>query len=259
MNDLNIAYSEMNGEYQLSFESDTDVLQKNSTTESSSITKRNAYVPVESHSEFLREQSVAMPSVSKTTTDPRIQVAAQKSIIAIQQKECFADIELHKIESAEKIRADIASKKSLQHFEILTGKSGEIFFRRQLFTEKIENRFPFSLPSAAFLVNAENQAEMVLRIKCRRNDGCDILIFLNPARISQSSYLLRKFREKGMGLPFNRKKEIELLDCFLDFLLSFPIPKEICNAHLGWHIREGHLLYETQSQNLWKEVIRYAS
>lgn len=209
-------------------------------------------------STFIQATPEPVPLKPEPIANRDLDFMVEKSLLNIYQKEASKKIDLQKIEMSEKIRADIASKKSLQHFEILTGKSGEIFFRRQLFTEKIENRFPFSSPSAVFLVNAENQEEMVLRIKCRRNDGCDILLYLNPSRISQSSYLLRKFREKGMGLPFNRKKEIELLDCFMDFLLSCPIPKEICNVHLGWHIREGKLIYEMQIQNLWKEVSCYA-
>lgn len=179
----------------------------------------------------------------------RYQAAANIELCKMREK---AQIDAEKAERIAKIRADVASKREMQTFELLTSSDGDITVRKKIFEGEARGCLNAKLIRNVICRSqddSENDEILFAEFHIRRGKKVSILVKTTES----PKKVVEKFSRAGLAFGFRTVKERELLwKLFIHLLETDKVWK--FPTKRGWNLKNGELSYIYPKDLLWQEV-----
>lgn len=169
-------------------------------------------------------------------------------------------MDLAKMEEAEKQRSDIRKEREYQQTYAAKGQGGQLILIGEKFHERMVKELPVREITAKRLKPEKSQGQSVILISFLFGIGRDAreaVLYLDEKRIGEQQYINRAFARSGVG--FRMKKVAEETIRRLLIGLAQEEAEDITLPEIpGWYHTPNGWEYSFPGNLCWKEVIRWA-
>jgi len=179
----------------------------------------------------------------------------------IRMREHFErnQMDLAKMEFAEKQRSDIRAERTLQKKALLVSEDGELILARERFSGSLQKGLAIRNFYALWLSSKMNSEKHILNITFRFGSECsgrNVKMFLDGKRLGEQRYVNQVFVEAGVSFRFRRAEEDETRMLIINMARNRAEEVMIPEAH-GWYKGNNGWEYAYPGDLCWKEVVRW--
>lgn len=184
----------------------------------------------------------------------RLQEKAESAQIDVVKRAQIEAIVTFEKERRDKNTANIASLRQLQKTKISLTENGEVEVHKELFGETKSDRTNFRIINYIIFQSLQDAETEVLAIEfvC---EGKKKKIFFNTADLT-SKVIKQKLNQRGIRFGFSQKKEEEIRELLVVYLLRTAPIREIPESHGWFRDRERKLSFAFPMDQTWKEIRR---